>query len=59
MATELSNQDLHFILESLQSTKEKFENYDLYPSNEFKLQKVKEVEKIIAKVQLLLKKEKK
>ena len=59
MAAELTTQDWHFILESLQNTKVKFETYDLYPSKEFKLQRVKEVEKIISKVQGLLKKEKK
>jgi ppGpp synthetase/RelA/SpoT-type nucleotidyltranferase len=59
MSTKLSNQDLDFILESLQDTNVKFENYDSYPSIEFKLQRVKEVKKIINKVQSILKEEKK
>jgi hypothetical protein len=59
MSTQLSNQDLHFILESLQYTKVKFETYDLYPSNEFRLQRLKEVDKVIDKVKNILKEEKK
>lgn len=55
MELKLSNQDLHFILESLQYTKIKFEDYDSYPSPEFKQQRIKEVETIITKVQSILK----
>jgi hypothetical protein len=55
MASELTIQDLHFILESLQYTKIKFETYDLYPSHEFKLQRIKEVETLISKVQNIIK----
>jgi hypothetical protein len=51
MATTLSSKDLDFILESLKYTKIKFETYDLYPSHEFKLQRIKEVETVISKVQ--------
>lgn len=54
MSTQLSNKDLRFILESLQYTKVKFESYDLYPSNEFKLKRLEEVEKIIDKIQSIL-----
>jgi hypothetical protein len=55
MELKLSNQDLCFILESLQYTKIKFEGYDLYPSPEFKQQRIKDVETIINKVQNILK----
>lgn len=54
MATELSIQDLHFILESLKYTKIKFEDYE-YPSYKLKQQKIKEIENVIIKVQNLLK----
>jgi len=55
MPQKLTNQDLRFILESLQYTKIKFETYDLYPSHEFKLQRIKEVETLISKVQNIIK----
>lgn len=54
MATELSIQDLHFILESLTYSKIKFEAYD-YLTHELKLQKLKETDKVISKVQGLIK----
>ena len=55
MGIDLSISDLKFILESLNYTKIKFETYDLYPSQEFKLQRIKEVETLISKVQNIIK----
>lgn len=55
MPQKLTKQDLKFILESLQYTKIKFETYNLYPSNEFKLQRIREVESLISKVQNIIK----
>jgi len=54
MTTQLTPKDLAFILESLEGTKIKFEAYD-YPSYEFKLQRIKEVDDVIAKVKAVLK----
>ena len=56
MITKLTSQDLEFILESLKYTKIKFEEYSDYPSNEFKQQRVKAVDDVIAKVKIVLKK---
>jgi len=58
MTIELSIQDLQFILESLKDTKIKFEKYESYPDHEFKLQRIKDVETIISKVQSLIKEKK-
>ncbi len=54
MNTEFSIQDLHFILESLNYSKIKFDAYN-YPTYDLKLQKLKEVEEVIVKVQNKLK----
>jgi hypothetical protein len=55
MTTQLTPKDLAFILESLEGTKIKFEAYEDYPSYEFKLQRIKEVDDVIAKVKAVLK----
>ena len=46
----LSDDDWAFILESLNYTKMKFENYQDYPSWEFKLQRINEVKNLIKKI---------
>ena len=53
MEEELNIRDLEFILESLKYTKLKFENYEQYPSYEFKLSRIEDVNKVISKVQKL------
>lgn len=55
MPTQLTPKDLEFILESLKYTKIKFEEYKDYPSYEFKQQKVKEVDDVIANVKAVFK----
>lgn len=50
----LSVKDIEFILESLEYTRLKFENYPIgekgYPSYEYKQQRIQEVTEVIAKV---------
>ena len=55
MPTQLTHEDLTFILESLKYTKIKFEEYKDYPSDEFKQQRIKDAEDVIAKVKAVLK----
>ena len=43
------------ILESLKYTKLKFEEYDKYPSCEYKQKRIDEVNELIAKIKLLKK----
>tara|TARA_R110002051_G_scaffold325756_1_gene430875 strand:+ start:5520 stop:5678 length:159 start_codon:yes stop_codon:yes gene_type:complete len=50
----LNKKDLQFILESLQYTKLKFENYEQYPSYEFKQGRINDVNEVIVKVKELL-----
>lgn len=47
---ELNGLDLDFILESLRYTKRAFEDYQKYPSEEFKKNRVKEAQIVIDKV---------
>ena len=52
---DLSNEDLSFILESLEFTKHKFENYDKYPSVDYKQKRINEVTEIISKIKIIIK----
>ena len=53
MNDELTREDLDFILESLKYTKLKFEEYDKYPSYEYKLKRIDDVNVVISKIQKL------
>lgn len=53
MNQELTLSDLDFILESLRYTKLRFEEYDRYPSYEYKQGRINDVQEVIAKVQSL------
>jgi membrane-bound lytic murein transglycosylase MltF len=55
MPTQLTQQDLEFILESLKYTKLKFEDYQQYPSYEYKQERIKEVQDVMSKVKDILK----
>jgi len=46
-----TKEELDFIIESLRVTKQKFQVYETYPSEEFRKERVTEVEKIITKAQ--------
>lgn len=50
---ELTGQDWQIILESLKNTKLKFEEYQGYPTYEFKQQRVEEVNQLILKIKSL------
>lgn len=52
---KLTLEDLQLIKESLQYTKLKFEDYQNYPSTEFKNEEVKRVQDVLLKVSNLLK----
>ena len=51
----LTKKDVEFILESLNYTKLKFENYEKYPNPEFKQQRINDVIDVIGKVQQIKK----
>ncbi len=53
MSVQLNRRDISVILESLKFTKQHRENYQHYPSYEFKRTQVSEVEEVIAKVRVL------
>lgn len=53
--TMLSSKDVEMVLESLKYTKMKFEEYQGYPSYEFKQGRIKDVEEVIAKVSAIRK----
>lgn len=55
MTSKLSKKDLEFILEPLKFTKLKFEEYQRYPFNEFKQERIKEVQEVLFKVKQILK----
>jgi hypothetical protein len=50
----LNKKDLAFILESLKYTRLKFEDYQQYPSYEFKQGRIADVNEVIKKVENLL-----
>jgi len=47
---KLTKEDIAFIIESLNYTKLKFEEYDKYPSYEFKLKRIEKVQKLLDKM---------
>jgi hypothetical protein len=47
---ELSNEDWSMIIESLKYTKIKFEDYSGYPSQEFKMQRIDSVVRVLQKI---------
>ena len=47
---ELNVSDLEFIIESLRYTKMAFEDYEKYPSYEYKQKRIKEAQDVIDKV---------
>ena len=55
MPIQLAQKDLEFILESLKFTKLKFEDYQKYPSYEYKQGRIKDVQDVMSKVEDILK----
>ncbi len=55
MNQELNLKDLNLIQESLEYTLLKFEEYDKYPSQEFKKQRILEVNLVLEKIKSLIK----
>lgn len=55
MINKLTKEDISMIIESLNYTKLKFEEYDKYPSYEFKQKKIKEVNNLILKIKQIRK----
>lgn len=53
MPEKLTNSDLEFILESLKYTRMAFEEYQKYPSYEYKQKRINEVNEVILKVKKL------
>lgn len=51
MNKNFTKEELEFIIDSLRNTKQMFEVYDKYPSEEFRKERVVELEKIITKAQ--------
>jgi 5-bromo-4-chloroindolyl phosphate hydrolysis protein len=50
MTVELTREELEFIEESLKYTRKNFEEYQKYPSYEFKQQRLKQVNDVLAKI---------
>lgn len=55
MINKLTPDEIEMILESLNYTKLKFEDYDKYPSYEYKQKRISEVNDLISKIQQLRK----
>jgi len=55
MIDKLTPKEILIVLESLKYTKLKFEEYDKYPSYEYKQNRVKEVNDLILKIKELRK----
>lgn len=55
METKLTSQDCDLILESLRYTKEAFEAYKEYPSQEFKENRIAYVSEVIDKIKAIKK----
>lgn len=51
----LTTADWEMILESLKYSKLRFEEYDKYPSNEYKQQRIDELNQLISKINSLKK----
>lgn len=47
---EIGQKDLELILESLKYTKIKFEDYEKYPSYDYKQERINEINEVIGKV---------
>ena len=56
--TELTRDDLYFILESLDFTLQRFQDYDRYPSYEFKQERIAEVQSLQKKIRAMRKERK-
>ncbi len=54
MKTELTKNELTMILESLNYSIKSIEEYDKYPSYEFKQQRIKEVNNLIFKIKQMM-----
>ena len=52
---QLTNEDLDFILESLKYTKRNFEDYEKYPSYEYKQSRIKTVNDLADKIKTIKK----
>lgn len=52
---QLTNEDLDFILESLKYTKRNFEDYEKYPSYEYKQSRIKSVNDLADKIKTIKK----
>ncbi len=50
MNFQLDGKDLELILESLRYTKERFSTYDGYPSEDFRKERIEQVERTLAKL---------
>lgn len=48
--TELSKSDISMILESLKYSRHKFEEYQKYPTHEYKQKRIHEVDEVMSKV---------
>jgi hypothetical protein len=53
MPDQLTDDDMGVVLESLKYYKDRIENYQGYPSYEFKQQQMRRVESVIAKMRLV------
>ena len=47
---ELTKKEIKIIIDSLEYTRHKFENYDKYPSYEYKQQRIDDVNSVIIKL---------
>lgn len=50
MKIEITVEELQLVIESLTYSKQKIENYELYPNDEFKKGRIESVEKLIKKL---------
>jgi hypothetical protein len=50
VTVELESSELELVLESLRYTKQAFEQYERYPSDEFKAERVAKVQRLIDKL---------
>lgn len=55
MINKLTQEEISMIIESLNYTKLKFEDYDKYPSQEYKQKRIKEVNDLILKIKQIIK----
>lgn len=55
MLSKLTLEEIAMVLESLKYTKLRFEEYDKYPTYEYKIQRIKEVNDLINKIEFLKK----